>query len=260
MMSCIGAHGTTRRILPMTFFFLAIAPRALAQGEPRPVPMSARAIVEKFVTAVGGRDALMSHSSRRLTGTFEMRGQGIAGSIETLAAKGGKLVTRLRSTGLGDMSFGTDGATPWSIDAALGPRLLAGGEAMQLRDGAVFYHELHDAPQFPSMEQAADTTWDGVAVAQLLVQTNSGRAIREFYDKATGMRIGMISRQSTGERDVEVQTTFSKYTRFGNVMIPALTVERFLGMERVSTITAVEYDSVDPQVFALPPQITALRR
>jgi hypothetical protein len=57
---------------------------------------------------------------------------------------------------------------------------------------------------------------------------------------------------------VPVTTAVSEYKAFGGVLAPTITRQRMMGLESVTTITAVSYDAIDPKTFELPAAIAAL--
>jgi hypothetical protein len=51
---------------------------------------------------------------------------------------------------------------------------------------------------------------------------------------------------------------YGDYRDFDGVTLPTQMIQRVMGMEQVMTTDSVEWDTVDPAVFALPDQIKAL--
>src|SRR4051794_38141471 len=47
---------------------------------------AARSIVDRHIKAVGGREAILSHTSQHATGTFTVPAQGLTGSVEIFGA------------------------------------------------------------------------------------------------------------------------------------------------------------------------------
>ena len=89
---------------------------------------AASEILSRYTRAVGGERAIRKYRSRRALGRFELRAQGIAGPLEILAAAPNRIRIRITLAGLGEMLRGYDGAIGWSMDPAIGPRVLSGGE------------------------------------------------------------------------------------------------------------------------------------
>ncbi len=116
---------------------------ALASARwPRPRPWRARAgartaavsaalppaeeILKKYRAAIGGEEAIRSHTVRSVSGTFEIPAQGMRGELVVLAAAPDMIRLTITLPGLGEMQRGFDGKVGWSVDPAIGPRLLEG--------------------------------------------------------------------------------------------------------------------------------------
>ena len=93
----------------------------------------ARQIIDRFVAAVGGADAILKHRSRRVMGTFSVPAQGLSGELEVLAAAPDRQVVRIKLAGIGDIQQGFDGRVAWTIDPMTGPRVLEGAALEQAR-------------------------------------------------------------------------------------------------------------------------------
>src|SRR3954452_22000387 len=62
----------------------ATAPAAAPKAEGE-LP-SARSIIDRHIKAIGGRDAVLSHTSQHATGTFSVPAQGLVGTVEIFGA------------------------------------------------------------------------------------------------------------------------------------------------------------------------------
>ena len=86
----------------------------------------------------------------------------------------------------------------------------------------------------------------------------SGFEYTEFFSVGTGLLVGVKMNASSQIGSVPVTTAVSEYKTFGGVLVPTITRQRMMGLESVTTITAVSYDAIDPKTFELPPAIAAL--
>ena len=57
---------------------------------------------------------------------------------------------------------------------------------------------------------------------------------------------------------MQATTSYSDYKKFGMLRQPSTLKVTTLNVQMVMSIPALEYDTVDPAVFAPPPQIKAL--
>ncbi|MDQ3995697.1 MAG: hypothetical protein M3303_01625, partial [Gemmatimonadota bacterium] len=95
-----------------------------------------RAIIDRYVEAIGGRDAVLRHQSIRSVGTFEMPAAGVKGDLTVVQMAPNKMAMTIDLPGVGQMVSGYDGTVGWSINPMQGPRVLEGKELVQLREDA----------------------------------------------------------------------------------------------------------------------------
>ena len=232
-----------------------------APGEVQPAiapSLEAHAVYTRFVEASGGRAALERYSSSRATGDFSIPAQGIAGDLEVFGAAPNKLLVRVDIPGFGMVRQGHDGQVGWSINPAMGPMVLEGRALDQLRQQADFLRPLNVEAYVDSASVMEETEFDGRPCLKVRVVTKWGEEYVEFFDVATGLLAGNIRTQESPMGPIEATTILSGYQDFGGIQVPTKMVQQMMGMEQIITVTAVEYDTVDPTVFALPDQIAAL--
>jgi hypothetical protein len=219
---------------------------------------SARSLVDRHVAAIGGRDAVLSHSSTRATGTFSVPSSGMSGALEVFAAKPDKSVVKINIPGVGDVLEGYDGKNAWTVSAMTGPMLLEGKQLEEKRFDTDFYGELHDDSRYQSMTTIEKTEFDGRSCYRIkLVRKNGGEDI-EFYDVQTGLKAGRTATRETPMGTVTATTVETDYKKFGNLLQPTTVKNTVMGMQQVITISNVEYDNVVHSVFEPPAAVKAL--
>ena len=220
--------------------------------------LEANAVFTRFVDAMGGRAALERYSSSRATGNFSLPAQGISGDLEVFGAAPNKMLVRVEIPGFGTVRNGYDGEVGWTINPAVGPMVLQGRALDQLRQQADFLGPLNVEAYVDSATVVEETEFDGRPCLKVRVVTTWGEKYVEFYDVATGLLAGGIRTQESPMGPVETTTVLSGYQDFGGIQVPTRMVQQMMGMEQIITVNAVEYDTVDPTIFAVPDQITAL--
>jgi hypothetical protein len=229
-------------------------PAAAAQASLPP----AEEILKKYREAIGGEEAIRSHTVRSVSGTFEIPAQGMRGELVVLAAAPDRMRLTITLPGLGEMQRGFDGKVGWSVDPAIGPRLLDGRELDELKHSADFYDDLHDASKYSSVTVVGKTMFEGQECYEVKLVRASGFEYTEFFSLSTGLLAGVKMNASSQLGSVPVTTAVSEYKPFGGVLAPTITRQRMMGLESVTTITAVSYDAIDPKTFELPASIAAL--
>lgn len=230
------------------------APAAAAQAA---LP-TARAIVDRHLKEIGGREAVLSHTSTKATGAVSIPAAGMTGSIEVFAAKPDKSVLKVNITGVGEVIEGYDGKIGWSTSPMTGPMILQGKQLEQKRFDADFYGELHDQTRYRSMTTLERTEFDGRQCYKVQLVRNDGSEDIEYYDVETGLKAGRVSSRETPMGVVTGTTTESDYKKFGNLLYSTTLKTTAMGVQQIITLTAVEHDTVAPSVFEPPAAIKAL--
>jgi hypothetical protein len=237
----------------------APAPKAkeAAKADQANLP-SARSIVDRHVAAVGGKAALLAHSSSRATGTFTVASAGMTGAIEVFAAKPDKSMVKITIAGVGEVVEAYDGKNGWTMSAMTGPMLLEGKQLEEKRFDTDFFGELHDASRYESMTTVAREDFDGRQCYRVRLVRKGGGEDFEFYDVETGLKAGRIATRETPMGTVTGTSTEGDYKKFGNLLQPTTVKNTMMGVQQLITITSIEYDNVSPSVFEPPAQIKAL--
>lgn len=246
-------------IAPLTL--TAQTPQAPAPETAKPAQLtlpSARSIIDRHVKEIGGRAAVLSHTSTRASGTLAVPSAGMSGTIELFAAKPDKSVLKLSIAGVGEILEGFDGKTGWNVSPMTGPMLLEGKQLEEKRLDTDFYGELHDDSRYQSMTTLERTDFDGRPCYKVKLVRKNGNEDVEYYDVETGLKAGRVATRETPMGTVTATTIEMDYKKFGNLLQPTTVKQTVMGLQQVITITTVEYDNVAPTVFEPPSQIKAL--
>jgi hypothetical protein len=218
-----------------------------------------RAVIERFITAIGGRDAVMRQTARHVLGKVEIQAQGISGDIDLWAQAPDRMVVSATIAGIGSIKTGYDGTVGWSTNPMTGPMLLDSLQLRQVQQQADFYGTLYPASMIKAVETVADTTFEGKACYKVKVTTTWDEEYAEFFEKETGLQIGAVRKQASPQGEIEVVTTASDWRPVDGVLMPFMSVQNIMGMQQiVTTFTSIETKTPPDSVFALPPEIKAL--
>jgi hypothetical protein len=218
----------------------------------------ARSVIDRHVVAIGGADALRRHDSMHLKGRLTMPAAGISGTLDAYAARPNKSLLKVSLDGVGEVTEGFDGRVGWSVSPLTGPMLLEGRQLEEKRFDAEYDNELRKDGRYVSITTVERTEFEGRPCYKIrLVRAIGGEDI-EFYDVETGLKAGGITTRETPMGTVTGTTVETDYRPFGSLLHPTTVRSRVGAMEQVVTITSVEYDSVRPSVFEMPPDIRAL--
>jgi hypothetical protein len=233
------------------------SPATETPNAPATLP-SARSILDRHIAAIGGKDAVLSHSSTRATGTFSVASAGMNGSLEVIAAKPDKSMVKIAIPGVGEILEGYDGKSGWTLSPMTGPMLLDGKQLEEKRYDADFFSELHDDSRYASMITVEKSDFEGRPCYKVkLVRKNGGEDF-EFYDVETGLKAGRIATRETPMGTITGTSVESDYKKFGNLLQPTTVKNTMMGMQQLITIASIEYDTVPPAAFEPPAEIKAL--
>jgi hypothetical protein len=240
---------------------LAVAGASVAATSPAAAQEAlppAEQVIERYVDALGGRDAVLRHQSVRITGTFSMPAAGIQGDMVMKSAAPDLSIVQIEIPGLGTILSGYDGAHAWSVDPNLGPRLLQGKELAAAREGAQYLAAVRDPSLFKVRETVELTEMNGQPCYKVRLVWNSDRETFDCYSVETGLLIAGIARQESPMGAIDVVTLLEDYREVNGTLSAMRMRQQMLGQEQVMTLDTVEHDVVDPSAFAPPETIRTL--
>ncbi len=238
------------------------APPAPATPRPAAPPAvalpSARAVIDRHIEAIGGRKAILGHTSTHAAGTMSMASSGVSGSIDVYAARPDKSFVKLSIGGIGDVLEGFDGKIAWSVSAITGPMLASGRELTQKKFDAAYDAELHEAARYKSMRTVEQAPWDGRPCYKLSLVHLDGTEDIEYYDVATRLKVATVATRESPMGPVQVTVSFGDYRKFADLLVPTTMKQSTMGVQQVLTFTVVEFDKVPPSIFEPPAEIKAM--
>lgn len=219
---------------------------------------AAREIIDRYIEASGGREAMARHESRRAVGRISMPAQGVEGDVEIFAARPALMRLRMTIPGVGEIQSGYDGKVAWSLNPLTGPMLMQGKALEQTKADADFDSSLHPDTLYKLLETVEKTTFEGRPAYKVRAVRTNGDEDFEYYDAENGLLLGAEVTRESPMGPVKATHVTSDYKDFGGVKIASRVAQRLMGTEQVITISQIEFDKVDKSVFDLPPAIQAL--
>jgi hypothetical protein len=248
------ACGALLAIAPLA----AQAPTAKAKAPATTALPAARDIIDRHIREIGGRAAVLAHSSTHIIGTASMPAAGLTGKMEIFHAKPNKFLQRISLPGIGEIEEGFDGAVGWTTSALTGPILFDGKQLEERAFDADFYDELKAPDRYASIATVEKTTFEEKSVYKIRLVKKTGGEDVEFYDVDTGLKAGAQATRESPMGPMMGTTSYGDYKKFGMLRQPSTMKVTTLNVQMVMSILALEYDTVDPAIFKLPPQIKAL--
>jgi len=221
-----------------------------------------RAILARFVDAIGGEKALKAHNSSTTKGKMELAAMGMSGDLVRYAEAPDKMVMEIEMGGFGTMNQGYNGEVGWSDNPMQGASLLEGKQLAQMRAQASYYGPLSYAELYPQMETLEQTDYNGESAYKVRLVNGDGDETFQYFSAASSLLVGMEMKQENpqmgGTMDVSIK--LSDYKDFGGGLVPTTTVMQMMGMEIRQTVDEVTYDDVEDASLEPPDSVKALMK
>jgi hypothetical protein len=233
---------------------------------PKPAPAgplsgtlpAAQSIIDRYIEAIGGRKAVLAHTSSHVTGTMSVEGSGVSGVLDVYAATPDKALMKINLGGIGEVIEGFDGTNGWSVSPITGPMLAIGKELEQKKFDAAFYADLHEPGRYASMKTVEKIAFEGRPCYKVSLMRKDGGEDLELFDVQTGLKVAAILTRESPMGPIAATQSQTDYKKFGNVLVPTTLKATTMGVVQVFTISTLEFDTVAPSVFEPPAAIKAL--
>jgi hypothetical protein len=228
-----------------------VAPKPAAAPAPANGAAAATAdqILEKYVAAVGGADAIRKVTTRQMTG--KILAGGSETPIDVLTKAPNMRVSITHSTADSFTAF--DGKAGWMGTAGRPARSMSEAESAASSLDAEFYLPLRVKELYPQIRRGRPETVAGVD-CEVLNGTAPGRpAVRLYFDKATGLLVRMVRYADTPLGRMPTQIDYADYREADGVKTAfRWTLSRPNGRFTIQIATAKNNLPLDDAKFAKP--------
>ncbi len=238
--------------------FIVLAVAAVAPATADDELPDARDLINRYIEAVGGREALLNQTEATMTGSFEMAAMGLSAPLVVASRPPADRVVRVEMPQMGEIISGYTRDVAWSVDPFMGARLLDGAELASLKEQSEPGALLRDEGYVASVQTVERTTIGGEECFRVRIEWQSGREGFDCYAVDSGLLVGMETTQTTAMGEITSVSEISDYQRFDDVLIPTRMEMSLMGQRQVLAIDSVEFGTPDPALFELPPAIEAL--
>ncbi len=222
---------------------------AHAEAAPATAP-TADQLLEKYVAAIGGADALHKISSRISKGNISFSGHDTP--IELFAKAPGKRMSITHSP-TGDSITAFDGTIGWLGNAGRPAREMSGQEAEAARLDADFYFPTHIKEIFTGFRVGRPEQIDGRAANTLICRREGQPPVRLYFDPSTGLLLRQVRYTDTPIGRNPTQIDYSDYREIDGIKIPfRWTLSRVNGRFTIQIQEAKQNVPVDDAKFAKP--------
>ncbi len=214
---------------------------------------SANEIIDRYVKAIGGREANEKIKTRVTKGTIELAPMGVKGTTESFAAAPDKSYTKLSLTGLGDIIESYDGLVAWTINPLQGNRDKSGVELLQTKLASNFHREINLDKLYSNLT-VKGTEKVGDREAYVVVGTPAGLEPQTFYfDVQNGHLLREDSTLVTPEGKTPIKTFYEDVRETEGVKTPHKMRVVTPQFEIITVVTEVKNNApVDDKIFSKP--------
>jgi zinc protease len=245
---------TVSRRLVMAVLLLGWVQGASAQ--------TADEIIEKYLTAIGGRAALGKLKTRSMIGTITLSTPGgdVSGPVEIVSQEPNKSRTLIKldlsSFGAGQMIFDQrfDGTSGYVLDSLQGNRDITGNQLENMKNGSfpnpfLNYREMGATVELGGKEKV------GEREAYLLIfKPTSGSVVRQYLDAESYLPIRVVVKVAAPQvGELEQTTELLDYRDVDGVKVPFQVKATSSVQSSTITITKVEHNTkIDEALFSKP--------
>lgn len=223
----------------------------------KPAPVvklpTAKEVLDKYVAAIGGREANEKFKTRSLKMTVELSPMGIKGAGETYLAAPDKSYSKVNLAGIGELIEAYDGTTAWSVNPIQGSRDKTGTELIQTKLSSNFYRDLNLDKLYPKME-VKGIEKVGDSDAYVVIATPEGLDSETFYfDTKTGLLLRSDSTLVSPEGKMPTRVFYEDYRDVEGIKMAFKTRSVLPQFEIISIYTEVKNGAaIDDKIFMKP--------
>lgn len=239
-----------------TFVFGAFGQKAETAAEKSPATPAlptVKQVLDKYVTALGGRDNYLKIKSRSSSGTIEIPAMGIKGVFESLEAPELRSYMKMTIAGIGEMIEGTDGKTVWAVNPIQGNRTKSGKELAQGLMTANFYKDINLDKLYTKVEVVKKDKVNDREVYVVRAAKDDLPDVTYYFDVENGLLVRSDSTAISPEGETASSAYYDDYRMVDGINVPhkvRLVNPQFqILMLLTSLKTNVE---VDEAKFAMP--------
>src|SRR6266536_2414902 len=179
----------------------------------------AETILDKYIEVTCGKAAYEKRHTEISTGTMEIVGKGIKGSLTSYRSEPNKSYTEIELQGLGKIQEGTDGTVAWSLSAIQGPRLKEGDEKSTALQAARFNADLNWRDAYKAETLGVEQV-DGKDCYKVRLTPKEGMPITRYYDKQSNLLVKLAITMKNPMGEFAVESKVSDYRKEGDLLMP----------------------------------------
>ena len=213
------------------------------------------AVLEKYVSAIGGRARLEKITSRVSKGTFELASlAGVKGTVEIYEKAPNKQVAFINIPGIGTDAEGFNGTTAWELEPDSGVvHEKSGLELASARRDAEFYGALKLKEMYPRMTLKGVEKVGASDAYVIEAVPTEGSPEHFYFDTETGLLVRHDSVEEGEGGKKPVEEYYSDYRVVDGIKLPFALRQKSPGTEFIVKLTEVKQNvAIDDSKFNKP--------
>ena len=176
-------------------------------------------VLDKYVKAIGGKEAIEKLKSRSIKGAFEIESMSITGGFESYQKAPDKWASIVNVPNMGTFSQVYDGAKGWDNDPMNGFRELSGAELAARKREADFYQEVNFKKNFAKIEVKGKDKVGSSDVYLVEATPADGAPEKLYFDVNTGLLVRQDSERESPQGKMPVEFYLDDYKVVDGVKI-----------------------------------------
>lgn len=174
-------------------------------------------VIDNYIRALGGREALAKINSVSSAGKMEIMGQSLDATIRQMAPN--KEAMQITMGGQTVMKMVYDGVTGYQMQ--MGQKQdMDEADLKRKKDVKGIFEQLYYQDNGYTLEVRGMEKADGADVYVLAVTLPSGDTRTEYYDVTTGLLVKTLETKKEGDTEMSQTVEFSDYKKVGDVAFP----------------------------------------
>lgn len=211
-------------------------------------------ILDRYVKAIGGREAWQKFTSRVTMGTIDVPSMNLSGMVMLHEKAPNRSLATVVINGAA-FRKGYDGTAGWTDDPKNGLRDETGAELAETRRDADFYHSLDLRKLYPKMTVTGkEKIGDRDAYEIEAAIPEGGAPTRMYFDTESGLLLRVISENHDADGVTQYSEDYDDYRDVDGVKIPFTSHQTNGDTTYTMTISEVHHNvELDDTEFAKPP-------
>lgn len=176
-------------------------------------------VLNRYVAAIGGREAWSKLHSRTSLGTIQMPAMHLTGTVMIHEKAPNKVLLVVILAGQ-TYRQGYDGSVGWSDDPENGTKEKTGAQLVEAARDADFYRPLHMGKTYVRLAVTGEQKVGDRDAWVLQADLPEGGSDKLFFDTQSGLIVRAVSQQHTDQGVVAVAEDFKDYREIDGVKLP----------------------------------------